>query len=280
MKISVIIPVYNEAKVILACLISMSKQTYQDFEMIVVDDGSKDQSKAKILVAKKYFTKQKLLLASQDHQGPAMARNLGANKAGGEILVFVDADMTFDKRFLLELTEPIINAKTKGTTSHEEFVANWENAWARMWNYNHGIADDRLHKRIKKKDRVFRAVLTSEFRRVSGFAKGGYTDDYTLGKKLGYQAMVVKGARFYHKNPASFQEVFSQARWTGKREYKLGKVGAWLVLIRYSLPFTLGLGLWGAIRFHEPKFILFKLVYNTAMTIGILEYNFFGKGAK
>ena len=280
MKISVVIPVYNEAKVILECLISLSKQTYQDFEVIVVDDGSKDKSKAKFLEAKKYFTKQKLILTGQDHKGPAMARNLGASMAQGEILVFVDADMTFDRRFLFELCEPIIKGEVKGTTSHEEYVGNWQNPWARMWNFNQGKKTDSLQQKREKEDKVFRAIMMSEFKRVSGFDRGGYTDDYSLSSKLGYKAKVVKGARFYHENPASLKETFLQARWASKREYKLGKLGALLALIRFSLPMTIILGLRGIVRYREPKFFLFKLVYNTASALGILEYHLLGKGMK
>ncbi len=276
MKISVIIPVYNEEKTIKKCLDSLFEQTYLDFEVIVVDDGSTDGT-AKVVSE---INKPNLQIIKQDHKGPAMARNLGVSQAKGEILVFVDADMTFDKRFLLELCEPIFKGRAMGTASHEEYVGNWQNTWARMWNYNQGISKDRMHKKNRKKDKVFRAILTSEFKQVGGYDEGGYTDDYTLSRKLGYKAMVVKGARHYHDNPSSPKEVFSQARWAAKREYKFGSIGAWLVLIRYSPPFTKLLGLWGIFKYREPKYFIFKLIYNTAATIGVLEYNISRKGAK
>ncbi len=276
MKLSVIIPVYNEEKVILACLNSLFVQTYQDFEIIVVDDGSTDGT-ARILSE---INKPNLQILRQDHKGPAMARNLGAERANGQILVFVDADMTFDRRFLLELCEPIIKGETKGTASREEFVSNWQNVWGRMWNYNQGKTTDRLQQSSKKEDKVFRAILASEFKRVGGFSEGGYTDDYTLSRKLGYKAKVVAGARHYHANPSTPGQVFSQARWVAKREYKFGKIGAWLVLVRYSLPFTILLGIWGMFKYHEPKYFIFKLVYNTAASIGVLEFNILGRGAK
>jgi len=276
MKVSVVIPVYNEEKVIGECLESLFEQTGSDFEVIVVDDGSTDSTPTLLSEIKN----PNLHVLKQDHKGPAAARNLGASRAKGDVLVFVDADMTFDKRFLLELCEPIVDGKIKGTASQEEYVSNWQNAWARMWNYNQGNTTDHLQPKNKKEDKVFRAILAREFKRVGGFSEGGYTDDYTLSRKLGYKALVIKGARHYHDNPASPREVFSQARWVVKREYKLGKIGAWLVLIRYSLPFTKLFGVWGMYKYREPKYCIFKFVYNTAATIGILEYNLFKKGAK
>src|SRR3972149_5566353 len=101
MKISVIIPTYNETSVIGECLRSLSKQSYKDFEIIVVDDGSTDstfQSASKFQIPNSKFQ-----ILHGEHLGAGAARNLGASHAKGEILVFVDADMTFDRDFLRNL---------------------------------------------------------------------------------------------------------------------------------------------------------------------------------
>src|SRR5258708_40324123 len=100
MKVSVIIPVYNEEEVIGECLSSLKKQSAKDFEIIVVDDGSYD-STLEILQA---FD---VRIFKQNHHGPGVARNLGAKHAKGKILVFVDADMTFDRDFVKNLSKPI-----------------------------------------------------------------------------------------------------------------------------------------------------------------------------
>lgn len=135
-KISVVIPIYNEEAVIVDCLSSLDKQTHSDFEVIIVDDGSTDETPQ--LVKKYRPDKYKLTLVKQNHNGPGVGRNLGSEKATGEILVFVDADMTFDKDFLKKLVKPIDSGKEKGTFSKEEHVSNWGNTWARCWNINEG----------------------------------------------------------------------------------------------------------------------------------------------
>ena len=135
--ISVIIPTYNEEDVILKCLESLGKQKGVGFEVIVVDDGSTDTTPLKLRGASNTL-KYKLIIINGKHGGPGVARNLGAKQAKGNILVFVDADMTFDKHFLKMLVKPIISGKSKGTFSKDEMVSNWEKPFARSYNLNEG----------------------------------------------------------------------------------------------------------------------------------------------
>src|SRR3990167_4182565 len=97
-KVSLIIPAYNEEEVIGNCLKSLLKQTFKPLEIIVVDDGSTDNTIS--IVKNCQLPTVNCQLFCQKHLGPGSARNLGASKAKGEILIFVDADMTFDKNFV------------------------------------------------------------------------------------------------------------------------------------------------------------------------------------
>ncbi len=91
--ISVIIPVYNQADKILGTLKSLAKQTYQDFEVIIVNDGSRDNVEA---VFSRYYQALKVdqhyLFLNQENQGAPAARNRGEKEARGEYLFFCDAD--------------------------------------------------------------------------------------------------------------------------------------------------------------------------------------------
>jgi len=277
MQVTVIIPTYNEEKSIGKCLESLRGQKLRDFEVIVVDDESTDKT-CQQLRSFGGRANYKLRILEQKHQGPAVARNLGASRAKGKILVFVDADMFFEDDFLENLVGPIDGVGVKGTNSHDEEVGNWENVWARCWNYNQNKDKGMLRRRAKT-DRVFRAVLKSEFNKVGGFDKGGYTDDYSLSAKLGYEAKVV-GGKFYHNNPDSLREVFVQAKWVGKRKYKMRWMGVVIALFRVSLPIAKIVGIYKAIKYKTLAFLPFKIVYNTGVTLGIAEYYLMGKGAK
>ncbi|MBI2309943.1 glycosyltransferase family 2 protein [Candidatus Collierbacteria bacterium] len=304
-SISIVIPVYNEEKVICRCLKSLSQQTLQAKEIIVVDDGSADKT-LQVLSNFQFFPQSRIplrpvpdgtglrgtifnfQLLQQKHCGAGAARNLGAGKATGDILVFVDADMRFHPKFLEELTETIHEGKSKGTFSKLEYIANWNNRWARFWNYDKGIYEPRaIPVDYPKTAPVFRAILKSEFDRAGGFDENkGYNDDWSLSEKLGIKATEAK-AKFFHYNPQNLAEVFIQARWAGKRKYKLGILGA------LAREFPLWASMIGIIRVIRRKreigesllslltlYPLFLLTIKTASTIGIIEFMFWGKSSK
>lgn len=91
-KISVIIPVYNAENTIVQALDSILNQTYPVFEIILVNDGSKDNSEAIILNYKKNNAQVNIEYYSQKNQGPSVARNLGIKKSKGDYITFLDSD--------------------------------------------------------------------------------------------------------------------------------------------------------------------------------------------
>ena len=263
-KVSVIIPTYNEQRDISACLSSLLAQDYPNFEIIVVDDGSLDSTLS-------HIQKFPVKIVKQSHLGAGAARNLGAKHAHGQILVFVDADMTFVPSFLHSLVRPIIDQKTIGTFSKDELVSNPDNLWSRCWSIAKGAPPGKLHpSNYPDTQPVFRAILKSEFDRVGGFDPIGYDDDWTLSSKLGTVATAAPNAHFYHRNPDSLLEVWHQARWTAKRAYKLRALGKIITLIRTSLPVSLITGIVTSISIGLPAFVYFKLLYDTAIFKSVL----------
>ncbi len=94
-RVSVIIPVYNSAKTVGEALDSVAAQTYTDYEIIVVNDGSSDQSEN---VIKKYMRPPlDVTYVEQVNKGPGAARNTGLRLAKGEFVAFLDADDLWDK---------------------------------------------------------------------------------------------------------------------------------------------------------------------------------------
>lgn len=90
MKISVIVPVYNSENYIEHCIDSVLAQTHQDWELILVDDGSQDNS---LSILQKYAEKdRRITVIHQKNQGPGIARNTGIGYATGEYIVFIDSD--------------------------------------------------------------------------------------------------------------------------------------------------------------------------------------------
>lgn len=90
-KFSVIIPAHNEEDVIERAIKSILNQTYQNFEIIISNDGSTDKTKEIVENLIKKDKRIKILNQDKGHSA-AFARNWGAEKAKGEILIFLDAD--------------------------------------------------------------------------------------------------------------------------------------------------------------------------------------------
>lgn len=93
--ISIIIPSYGEAKYLIQTLENIFAQTYQDFEIIIIDDGLNDKARKKI---KNYLVgKNKIKFLKQNHAGAPAARNMGVDESRGEYLFFCDDDVILRK---------------------------------------------------------------------------------------------------------------------------------------------------------------------------------------
>lgn len=106
MLVSVIIPVYNKEEYLDDCLKSLVNQVYRNIEIIIINDGSKDNSNS---VIKKYASKDsRIKYFSQDNKGVAFTRNRGLSIATGEYVFFLDADDLLEKNSISKL---VFNAK-------------------------------------------------------------------------------------------------------------------------------------------------------------------------
>lgn len=112
MRFSVIVPLYNKAQYIERTLRSIMQQSYSDFELIVVDDGSKDAS---YLVAKNTIAGDgRCTVVQQVNSGVAVARNHGVELSHGEYICFLDADDWWELDFLKEMSDLISNYPEAG----------------------------------------------------------------------------------------------------------------------------------------------------------------------
>ncbi|MBR3365774.1 glycosyltransferase [Candidatus Saccharibacteria bacterium] len=101
LKVSIIVPAYNIAEYLPACLDSILAQDFEDFEIIIIDDGSTDQTPK---IADEYEEKfDKISTIHQKNAGLSAARNTGIKKAKGKYLAFIDGDDLIAKSFLRAL---------------------------------------------------------------------------------------------------------------------------------------------------------------------------------
>ena len=106
-KLSIIVPVYNCEKYLEKCLNSLTNQTLSNIEIILVNDGSKDNS---LEICKKHAKKDdRIIVLNQENSGQSKARNVGLAHAGGEFITFVDSDDWVDENYY----EKLVNACEK-----------------------------------------------------------------------------------------------------------------------------------------------------------------------
>jgi len=131
MKFSVVIPLYNKAAYIGNTIRSVLAQTFNDFEIIVVDDGSTDHSGEVV----KSFKDARLTLVRKENEGVAAARNLGIDRASGEWVVFLDADDWHHPQcleFLIMANAQFPQADTLGTdyVKIPNSIEQWPPEWS------------------------------------------------------------------------------------------------------------------------------------------------------
>lgn len=132
MKVSVVVPLYNKAKWVRRSLDSLAAQSFKDFEVIVVDDGSTDGS-GEIVAT---YPDPRVRLVCQPNAGPGAARNRGIAEARGEFLAFLDADDEWMPEFLeqnlaaLEAAGPEVAAVVCGYVEFPAVISR-ERMWRR-----------------------------------------------------------------------------------------------------------------------------------------------------
>lgn len=105
-KISIIIPVYNVEKYLDECLRSIQNQTYQNFEALIVDDGSTDESAS---IARSYAcADNRFVLYCKTNGGQGSARNYGLDRATGEYVAFCDGDDFLHPDYLEKLMDSLV----------------------------------------------------------------------------------------------------------------------------------------------------------------------------
>ena len=123
MKFSVIIPLYNKAPYVAKAISSVLAQTFTDYELIIVDDGSKDDSFAMALKAIEGH--KQCHIYRQKNAGVSVARNIGVGLSRSDYLCFLDADDWWEPDFLMEMSRLIEEFPDAGIygTKHKTRVA-------------------------------------------------------------------------------------------------------------------------------------------------------------
>ncbi len=193
-KVSIIIPVFNEADKIETCLKSLSKQSCKNIEIILVDDRSVDKT---VLIAKKISALLRLnlkIIQLSQHQEREVARNRGAKESSGDYMLFVDADMRLSKNVIAECLNLVQqNLDIKAVIIPEKSIG--EGFWARCRRLEKlcYIGDNRMEAARFFEKTVFWKVGAWDNKMISG-------EDWDLTRRIRFKYKVERIKSFIYHN--------------------------------------------------------------------------------
>ena len=193
-KFSVVIPLYNKEQSIVNTVLSVLNQSYQNFEIVIINDGSTDNS----IEAVKTIKDERIRLIHQENQGVSAARNLGIKEASYEWIAFLDGDDIWESNHLEEVV------KMMNTFPNEKFfVTSFEFSDKRkMFKHkrNHSIFKiENYFKEALKEDLIWTSIVIVNkecFKEVSGFNINlNRGEDLELWARLVKKFSVVKSSK-------------------------------------------------------------------------------------
>ena len=176
-KFSIIVPVYNTEKYLKRCLDSIKSQSFKDYEVIIVNDGSTDNSSD---IISKYSYK----VINQENQGLSMARNNGVKDASGEYLIFLDSDDYIEKDLLKEINKSLSNNPDLVRYQIKEVFDNKDdiNYEETPFDNKNGVEAFKLIIKYHFVENAWAYAIKREFylKEKFSFKKGTYHEDFGL----------------------------------------------------------------------------------------------------
>ena len=190
-KISVIVPIFNKEKYLRKCLESIVNQTYPNLEIILINDGSSDNSEH---ICNEFATNDnRIKVVSTENRGAARARNSGIKMAEGNFISFIDADDFIDQAYyetMLKIIEnnnaEIAECEFKTVDENEDYMFPIKNNEIRIMNREEALVelygkDDKEHvKTVIVCNKLFRKELFDNIE----YIPGRVIDDETIIYKL------------------------------------------------------------------------------------------------
>ena len=222
MQFSLIIPVYNRPQEVNELLESLCSQTFKDFEVVVVEDGSSERCNT---VCEKYKDRLALNYYYKPNSGPGPSRNYGAERSQGEYLIILDSDVIVPENYLEivkeELDKEPCDAFGGPDRAHPSFTPIQKAINYSMTSFftTGGIRGGK-RKMDKFYPRSFNlGIKKSVYEALGGFAPMRYGEDIDLSTRIfkgGYSCRLFPEAFVYHKRRVKFSSFFRQVKHSGE----------------------------------------------------------------
>lgn len=248
MKYSIIVPVFNRPDEVDELLESLCSQTLRDFEVLIVEDGSKKPCKD---VCEKYADILDLHYYLKDNSGPGQSRNYGAERAKGEWLIILDSDVVLPEGYLAAVNQQIENGELAAwggpDAAHPSFPPTQKAISYSMTSFftTGGIRGGKA-----KLDKFYPRSFNMGIRRdiylqLGGFTKMRFGEDIDFSYRIveaGHQPRLFPDAWVWHKRRTDFRKFFRQVYNSGIARINLEKRHPGTMKLVHLLPtvFTIG----------------------------------------
>ena len=221
-KYSIIIPVYNRPEELKELILSISKQSFKNLEVIIVDDGSQISS---IEIFQNFKKKLNISYFFTKNQGPALARNFGVKNANGEWIIFFDSDCTIPNNYF-KILEKFLNSNFIDFFGGPDTLDDSFNSIQKSINFSMTsfLTTGGIRGRKKSIDkflpRTFNmGVKKKLFNEVKGFSNIRYGEDLDLSYRLlkkGKSSALIDKAFVNHKRRSNLSSFLKQIYNSGR----------------------------------------------------------------
>ena len=255
MRYSLIVPVFNRPDEVDELLESLCSQTVKDFEVIIVEDGSKKPCKD---VCDKYASILDLHYYYKENSGPGQSRNYGVERAQGDYVIILDSDVVLPTGYLAAVDNNVqcsmFNVQCFGgpDAAHPSFTPVQKAISYSMTSF---FTTGGLRCGKKKLDKFFPRSFNMGIRRdvyleVGGFSKMRFGEDVDFSYRIveaGYQPQLFPEAWVWHKRRTDFRKFFRQVYNSGIARINLEKRHPGTMKLVHLLPMVFTLGVMGCL---------------------------------
>ncbi len=281
MYFSIIIPVFNRPDELDELLLSLCKQTYKQFEVIVVEDGS-DLKSDKIVA--KYSEQLKISYFEKANSGPGLSRNVGAEHAQYDWLIFFDSDCIIPERYLENVIAYLTNQQTDAYGGPDSALPDFSTIQKAInYSMTSFFTTGGIRGKNKSMDkfhpRSFNLGVTKRaFNAIGGYGEMRFGEDIDFSLRLlkaGFKTALITDASVYHKRRTTFRQFFKQVYNSGIARINLHLLHPGSLKFVHTLPacFVIGIIIVLILSPLYPALLLIPLAYTLIIFIDSLFIN-------
>ena len=229
MKYSIIVPVFNRPDEVAELLESLTMQSFTDFEVIIVEDGSKEPCEA---VCKQYEKQLDIKYFMKENSGPGQSRNYGAARSAGEYLLILDSDVVLPADYLTAIEEELkrepADAFGGPDCAHESFTDTQKAISYSMTSF---FTTGGIRGGTKKLDKFYprsfnMGIRRDVYKKLGGFSKMRFGEDIDFSIRIfkaGCSCRLFPKAWVWHKRRTDFRKFWRQVYNSGIARINLYK---------------------------------------------------------